>query len=170
MEDRIVEFAGLLRRSGIRVSTAETLDALRAVEQTGLTDRASFKTALRAAMVKRAPDVPVYDELFENFFSGIGNVVRAASEQAAGAMPLSEEQLRQLLETISQLLANEGLDVSELAKALAMQDAGEMERLLRELDAPPSSAASTIAATQAISSQPPSSSLFIVITVYHACI
>ena len=133
MEDRIVEFAGLLRRSGIRVSTAETLDALRAVEQTGLTDRTSFKTALRAAMVKRAPDVPVYDELFENFFSGIGNVVRAASEQAAGAMPLSEEQLRQLLETISQLLANEGLDVSELAKALAMQDAGEMERLLREL-------------------------------------
>src|SRR3569832_764977 len=134
MEDRIVEFAGLLRRSGIRVSTAETLDGLRAVGLTGLADRSTFKTALRTAMVKRSSDVPVYDELFDAFFSGVGDVVRAAGAAAAQAAgPLSEEEMRDLLERLAELLKNEGLDVSELAKALAMQDAGEMERILREL-------------------------------------
>ena len=133
MDDRIVEFAGLLRRSGIRVSTAETLDALRAVGTTGLASRGTFKIALRTAMVKRASDVPVYDELFDVFFSGVGDVVRAASEAAASSQPLSAEELQDLLEKLAQLLKNENLDISDLARALAMQDAGEMERILREL-------------------------------------
>ena len=133
MEDRIVEFAGLLRRSGIRVSTAETLDALRAVGATGLSERGTFKIALRAAMVKRSSDVPVYDELFDVFFSGVGDVVRAADAAAAQGQPMSEQEMRELLEKLAELLKNSGLDISELAKALAMQDAGEMERLLREL-------------------------------------
>ncbi len=134
MEDRIVEFAGLLRRSGVRVSTAETLDALRAAHLSGLTTRSTFKSALRASMVKRSSDLPVYDELFDAFFSGVGNVVRASGEQAAQAAgSLSEEEMRDLLEKLAQLLKNEGLDLSELAKALALQDAGELERILREL-------------------------------------
>ena len=132
MEERIVEFAGLLRRSGIRVSTAETLDSLRAVGLTGLGERSTFKIALRTAMVKRSSDVPVYDELFDVFFSGVGEVVRAAGAAAAQqGQPMSEEELRELLEKLAELLKN--ADISELAKALAMQDAGEMERILREL-------------------------------------
>ncbi|MFN2427608.1 MAG: hypothetical protein ABR587_14295, partial [Candidatus Binatia bacterium] len=134
MEDRIVEFAGLLRRSGIRVSTAETLDALRAVGTTGLGQRGTFKIALRAAMVKRSSDVPVYDELFDVFFSGVGDVVRATSAAAAQqGQQMSKEEMRDLLEKLAELLKNANLDVSELAKALALQDAGEMERILREL-------------------------------------
>src|SRR5688572_23659985 len=134
MEDRIVEFAGLLRRSGIRVSTAETLDALRAVGTTGLANRSTFKISLRAAMVKRSSDVPVYDELFDVLFSGVGDVVRANSANAAQGQPLmSEEEMRELMEKLQELLKNANLDISELAKALALQDAGEMERILREL-------------------------------------
>jgi len=133
VEDRIVEFAGLLRRNGIRVSTAETLDALRAVNTTGLSARSTFKIALRAAMVKRSSDVPVYDELFDVFFSGVGDVVRAANAAAAQGQQMSEEEMRDLLEKLAELLKNANLDISELAKALALQDAGEMERILREL-------------------------------------
>ncbi len=133
MDDRIVEFAGLLRRSGVRVSTAETLDALRAVGTTGIGHRGTFKIALRTAMVKRSSDVPIYDELFDVFFSGVGQVVRAAGEAGAAAQPLSEEELQDLLQKLAELLKNTDLDISELARALAMQDAGEMERILREL-------------------------------------
>jgi uncharacterized protein len=134
MEDRIVEFAGLLRRNGIRVSTAETLDALRAVGTTGIEKRSTFKISLRTAMVKRSSDVPVYDELFDVFFSGVGDVVRANNAStAAGQALMSEEELRELLEKLREMLENTNLDISELAKALALQDAGEMERILREL-------------------------------------
>ena len=133
MEARIVEFAGLLRRSGIRVSTAETLDALRAVAATGLAGRSTFKIALRAAMVKRSSDVPAYDELFDVFFSGVGDIVRATRDAAAQGQTLSEEEMRDLLERLAELLKNPELDISELARALALQDAGEMERILREL-------------------------------------
>jgi uncharacterized protein with von Willebrand factor type A (vWA) domain len=134
MEDRIVEFAGLLRRNGIRVSTAETLDALRAVGTTGLERRSTFKISLRTAMVKRSSDVPVYDELFEAFFSGVGDVVRANNAStAAGQSLMSEDDMRELLEKLREMLENTNLDISELAKALALQDSGEMERILREL-------------------------------------
>ena len=57
MEVRIIEFAGILRRSGIRVSTAETLEALQGAHALGLRDRATFKNVLRAMMVKRTPDI-----------------------------------------------------------------------------------------------------------------
>lgn len=135
MQDRIIEFAGMLRRSGVRVSTAETLDALRAVHLSGLADRGFFKSALRASMIKRTTDLPVYDELFELFFSGVGDLVRA-NASAAGPVTegdLTDEELRALLERLEELLRSGQLELSELARALAMQDSGELERLLREL-------------------------------------
>ncbi len=54
MEDKLVEFANLLRQNGVRVSLAETLDAVRASDVTGLAERDLFRSALRATMVKRA--------------------------------------------------------------------------------------------------------------------
>ncbi|MBI5505629.1 MAG: VWA domain-containing protein [Deltaproteobacteria bacterium] len=136
MQDRIVEFAGLLRRSGVRVSTAETLDALRAVHLSGLSDRGFFKSALRASMVKRTTDLPVYEELFDLFFSGVGDLVRANApvpSADASSGELTEDELRALLERLAELLRSGDLELSDLAEALAMQDAGELERILREL-------------------------------------
>jgi len=133
LEERIIEFAGLLRRSGVRVSTAETLDALRAVHLSGLGDRGYFKNALRAAMVKRTTDVAIYDELFDVFFSGVGDLVRANASAAGPAEGLTEEQLREMLERLARMLQSGELDISDLAKALALQDSGEIERMLREL-------------------------------------
>ena len=71
MERRIIEFAGLLRRRGVRVSTAETIDAMRAVELTGLSEKKDFKSTLRATMVKRSSDLEPFSEAFDVFFSGL---------------------------------------------------------------------------------------------------
>ena len=53
MEDKLVEFANLLRQNGVRVSLAETLDAVKASDVTGLGERDLFRAALRTTMVKR---------------------------------------------------------------------------------------------------------------------
>jgi len=54
MEARILEFAALLRRHGVRISPAESLDSLSALQGTGLPSRAIVKDVLRATMIKRA--------------------------------------------------------------------------------------------------------------------
>ena len=60
MDEKLVEFANLLRQNGVRVSLAETLDALSATRVTGLAEREAFRAALRTTMVKRAGDLPLF--------------------------------------------------------------------------------------------------------------
>lgn len=134
MEARLVDFVGVLRRNGIRVSTAETLDGLRVADLAGLSDRETFKSALRAAMVKRNADLETYDGLFEAYFSGLSNLV---NESGTGGQPsgeMTEEQMRALLESMEDLLAGMSPEeVSDLTRALMMQDRGALEQMLREL-------------------------------------
>jgi uncharacterized protein len=58
----LVELAALLRRGGLRVSTSEVIDAVRALDAVGLA-RGDVHAALRATLVKRASDGPIFDEL-----------------------------------------------------------------------------------------------------------
>ena len=53
MQKKILEFTNILRKSGIRVSTAESIDAFRALEDLSVDDREIFRDALRSTMVKR---------------------------------------------------------------------------------------------------------------------
>ena len=131
MEQRIIEFAGVLRRNGIRVSTAETLEALQACELFGLGSRSALKDALRATMIKRTPDIEPFNEIFDTFFSGIGDMVKGVGAAAAGE--LTERELQALLENIARLADAMDPPLSELARALLLQDTGTLERLLREL-------------------------------------
>jgi len=69
VDDVLVGFVHTLRAAGLRVSSSEALDAFLALQQTGLRDRTAVKAALRAALVKRQEDIPLFDELFERYFS-----------------------------------------------------------------------------------------------------
>lgn len=131
MESRIIEFAGVLRRHGVRVSTAETLDALRGVQTAGLSDRTTFKSALRAAMVKRAADLQTYDELFDAFFSGLGDLAKEMGGEFGEHA--GDGELQDFLDRLGEVLDGMDPPVSELARALMMQDHGTLERILREL-------------------------------------
>jgi uncharacterized protein len=53
MEDRIIEFANVLRRNGVRVSLSENMDAFRALELIGIRDPSLFRNALRTTLIKR---------------------------------------------------------------------------------------------------------------------
>ena len=132
MDSKIVAFTELLRANGLRVSMAEHLDAFHAVAALGIGDRQAFKDALRAAMVKRAIDVPVYDELFDLYFSGLGNAVRQGAEALMDAMQLSEEQFQALMDRLADILQDLDVDLSELARALLQNDTGRLEQMLRD--------------------------------------
>ena len=79
MQQKILEFTNILRKSGIRVSTAEAIDAFQALDELPIEQRALFKDALRATMVKRGEEVAAFDELFDLYWSGFYDNLRAVS-------------------------------------------------------------------------------------------
>ena len=135
MQKKILEFANILRKSGIRVSTAEALDAFGALEELSIHDRGIFKHALRTTMVKRGEEVPTYDQLFDLFWSGFYDNLRGAFGEAAdglGDMRMDlEDLLRRIAEALGSLEGEFG-DLSELARALLTADLSMMEQLIRE--------------------------------------
>jgi hypothetical protein len=131
MDDKIVEFTALLRANGLRVSMSEHLDAFHALVELGIGDRQAFKDGLRATMVKRSIDVPVYDELFDLFFSGLGEAIRQGANALMDSMQLSEQDFQSLMDQLAEILAGLDVDLSELAEALLRNDTGRLEKLLR---------------------------------------
>ena len=132
MEDRIVEFANVLRRNGVRVSLSENMDAFRALGLVGIRDPHLFRNALRTTLVKRASDVKPFEELFDFFFLGIGEAIDALDRRIMEELGLTPEQFQQMLEQIQRLLKKMEGDLSELTRALLTGNRGELERLLRE--------------------------------------
>ncbi len=133
MQKKILEFTNILRKSGIRVSTAEAIDTFEALDELSLDDREVFRDALRATMVKRGEEVPTFDQLFDLFWSGFYDNLRESFGQATAG--LGDMDLDQLLEQIMQMLQNmegqEGGDLGELARALLTADLSQLENLIR---------------------------------------
>jgi uncharacterized protein len=131
VESRLVEFAGLLRANGIRVSPTEVADATSAAAMVGVEDRAALHGALRATLVKRAADVPTFDGLFELFFSGLGRVLEGLERGLLA--DLEEEQLLEgdELEMVIRTLAQLTGEMSPLARAALAGDRALLARLLR---------------------------------------
>ena len=70
MEASLHRFVRLLRLGGVRVSIPEVLDAIRCASQPGvLADKEVLRSALRVALIKDQRDEPVFDEVFDAFFS-----------------------------------------------------------------------------------------------------
>lgn len=70
MQKALIDFVGRLRKSGTRVSQAELMDAVTCLPRLGLEDRTQFKDSLRATLVKRSRDIPIFDALFDLYFTG----------------------------------------------------------------------------------------------------
>ena len=69
MERIITRFVAALRESGIRVSPGESLDAVQALALAGMEGRRSSRQLLRLTLVKNVNDFPVFDQVFNRFFS-----------------------------------------------------------------------------------------------------
>ncbi len=64
----MLAFGGVLRASGLPVTTPELMDAVRALEVVDLTDRGEVYLALRAVLVSRLEEQPTFDRCFESFW------------------------------------------------------------------------------------------------------
>ena len=132
MQEKLVEFANLLRQNGVRVSLAETLDAISASDVTGLAERDLFRAALRATMIKRANEIPVFEELFDVYFSGLGEIIKGASKGVQDALAMSDMDFQQFLDEMEEMLKKHGDELSELAKELLQNRDGQLEKMMRE--------------------------------------
>ena len=132
MEDKLVEFANLLRQNGVRVSLAETLDAVRASDVTGLVERDAFRAALRATMIKRSNELPVFEELFDVYFSGLGEIIKGASKSVQDALSMGDKEFQEFLDEVEEMMKKHGQELSELAKQLLQNNDGQLEKAMRE--------------------------------------
>jgi len=130
MDSRVADFAGLLRTNGVRVSPAEVADAVVAAALVGVDDRAVFRSALRASLVKRTRDVPVFDALFDLYFSALGRVVEGVEQSLLAALAeqglLEGDELEMIVRTLADLAGG----MSPLAQAALAGDAALLARLL----------------------------------------
>ena len=138
MVDQIVEFSHLLRSQGIRISVGENMDAVRALECLDTANLYRFKSALRCTLIKQPADFPLFDELFDLFFLGLGNYFAGAGKNAESSdegkafLPLDSTAVRELLEEIESLLKDFTEGLSALAEALVTGDKERTRELLEQ--------------------------------------
>ncbi len=84
MDAAVNRFICLLKRGGVRVSPAESIDAMTALLSVPLADRGAVKAALASTLVKDMHDLPVFDELFDLFFAGPGAGQRRSNGHGHG--------------------------------------------------------------------------------------
>ncbi len=98
MEKRVIDFIRGLRAAGVRISLAESIDAMQAVSVLGIQDKQVFRESLRATLVKDSDDRPVFEELFPLYFGSGGPALQDAME---ALNPDEQELLRAALEALS---------------------------------------------------------------------
>ncbi len=135
VQRKILEFTNLLRKSGVRVSVAEGIDAFTALDELSLDEREIFRDALRTTMVKRSDDIATFDQLFDLFWSGFYDNLRGAFENVSGdlaAQGIDLDQLMRMLQEAIEKLPEGSLDLSALAQALLTADLSRLEQMIRE--------------------------------------
>lgn len=80
MDAPINRFICLLKKNGVRISPSEAIDAMQALMHVTLADREDARTVLRTTLIKDVHDIPVFDDLFEVFFT----LPRAGDRHAGG--------------------------------------------------------------------------------------
>jgi uncharacterized protein with von Willebrand factor type A (vWA) domain len=121
VEERILEFVRSLRNRGVPVSTAESIDALSAVEAAGMEDPEVFRASLKAALVKTRKDGAVFDELFPLYFYGL---------EGSGEVAAPDEELLARLERELQAMAAQN-GHNPLLMLLLAGRGGEFESFIR---------------------------------------
>src|SRR5258708_12293203 len=102
MDKRIVEFIRTLRAAGVRISVAESADAMDAIDEIGLFERDAFRSALKTTLVKEKNDGPTFEHFFPFFFdSGAPPMFDMEQE-------LTPEQQQMLHQALQSLMADMG--------------------------------------------------------------
>src|SRR5581483_11500121 len=134
MDKRVVEFIRTLRAAGVRISVAESADAMDAVNTIGVFERDIFRNALKTTLVKEKDDGPTFEHFFPLFFETgappMFNMEQELSpeqqnmlQQALQSMMGNVEALQQLLQQLmkGQQFSQDQLD--QLGQMVGLPDA-----------------------------------------------
>ncbi|KPM54849.1 hypothetical protein CcI49_07925 [Frankia sp. CcI49] len=114
--DRTVAFTAALRRANVPVSSAETVDAVRAVGAVGWADREAVRAAFAATMCKRPLYRNAFDSLFDLYFPprigdgvalGDSGDVSGSGQSADGANGPAPELTPQELEALRRAMRDQ---------------------------------------------------------------
>ncbi len=117
MEKRILEFVHALRKSDIRISLSETLDAIKAFSWISLRKREDLRSALITTLIKKPSDQVEFDRLFAVYFGNLGE--RSPSSFS-------------VLTWLDDLVREQGLSVSPLSLATVSGNTGALELILED--------------------------------------
>lgn len=84
MREQLLRFVTELRGAGVRISVAETLDAMRAVAAAGF-QRGPMREALAASLIKDEADRPIFDRTYAQFFGRSRSTEPREPENRSGA-------------------------------------------------------------------------------------
>jgi uncharacterized protein with von Willebrand factor type A (vWA) domain len=131
MLGRVQAFAALLRKNGVRTSTAELLDAISALQACGLDDAAAVQAALHTTLVKRHEDAAVFDELFALCFFRPGQLLQKDDSPLVAALRqqgISDDEI----ERIVALLADQAAALDPTARMALGLGGRNIDSLLRQ--------------------------------------
>src|SRR5439155_17172914 len=88
----MLAFGGLLRASGLPVTTSAVMDAVRALEAVDLMDRGEVYLTLRTVLMSRIEEQPAFDRCFEAFWKFHADEGQGLDGLIAAAQPLGREE------------------------------------------------------------------------------
>jgi uncharacterized protein len=111
MDKRMVDFIRALRAAGVRISVAESQDALQGADAIGIQNLANFKAAMQSTLVKEHRDAGKFEYYFPLFFTHneppMNDIYEQLTpeqqqllQQAMEALMGNQEALKQLMEQI----------------------------------------------------------------------
>ena len=119
MQKRMIDFIRALRAAGVRISLAESQDAMFGVDETGVRNADTFKSTMKATLVKNQRDQPIFDTFFPLFFKNnrppLQNILEQMAEDEQALLRDAMESLMGDLDALRELLGRllEGREFSE---------------------------------------------------------
>lgn len=108
MLQRLLDLGQALRNAGVPVAISETMDAAHTLEHIPVIERATFKAALAATLIKSSSHRPAFDTLFELYF-GTG-------ESAAEDNTETQSREEFIEELVAALQAGDTAGLADLAR------------------------------------------------------
>ena len=139
MEKRMVDFIRALRAAGVRISLAESQDAVFAADAVGVYDPNQFKSSLKATLVKEARDQYIFEYFFPLFFKSNqppmlnipDNLTPDQQQMLQDALRALAGQRDQLMQMLQQMINGDGFtdeQLDQLAQQSGMNSASDMSQ------------------------------------------
>ena len=128
-ENNFTRFIHILRHLGLRISSAEAVDAINALTEVDILDRSQVRTALTATLAKSSEDRVILDQAFQSFFV----TPEERSERTARNQEIQEQEAQEIRAAEDELKYEvedpEGNDSREVMVPLTEEEKGIYAKL-----------------------------------------